>query len=44
MQNLTTREKFAELGRAATLLYTNRNIPSSANFSRVVRFCICCGV
>ncbi len=26
MQNLTTREKFAELGRAATLLYTNRNI------------------
>ncbi|HHS9529122.1 TPA: MFS transporter, partial [Raoultella ornithinolytica] len=24
MQNLTTREKFAELGRAATLLYTNR--------------------
>ncbi|PLP41730.1 cytochrome C biogenesis protein CcdA, partial [Klebsiella pneumoniae] len=26
MQNLTTREKFSELGRAATLLYTNRNI------------------
>ncbi|VTP71545.1 Alpha-ketoglutarate permease [Leclercia adecarboxylata] len=26
MQNLTTREKFSELGRAATLLYTNRSI------------------
>ena len=26
MQNLTTRQKFSELGRAATLLYTNRNI------------------
>ncbi|MDP1001513.1 cytochrome C biogenesis protein CcdA, partial [Klebsiella pneumoniae] len=26
MQNLTTREKCSELGRAATLLYTNRNI------------------
>ncbi|MBN1016627.1 cytochrome C biogenesis protein CcdA, partial [Pseudomonas aeruginosa] len=26
MQNLTTREKFSELGRAATLLYTNSNI------------------
>ncbi|HIH6983723.1 TPA: RbtT/DalT/CsbX family MFS transporter [Enterobacter hormaechei] len=26
MHNLSTREKFAELGRAATLLYTNRSI------------------
>ena len=26
MQNLTTKEKFSELGRAVTLLYTNRNI------------------
>lgn len=26
MQNLTTREKFSELSRAVTLLYTNRNI------------------
>ena len=26
MLNLTTREKFSELGRAATLLYTNRSI------------------
>ena len=26
MQTLSTREKFAELGRAATLLYTNRSI------------------
>ncbi|HEC0091015.1 TPA: RbtT/DalT/CsbX family MFS transporter [Klebsiella pneumoniae] len=33
MQNLTTREKFAELGRAATLLYTNRSIL----FSSIVR-------
>ena len=33
MQNLTTREKFAELGRAATLLYTNRSIL----FSSMVR-------
>ncbi len=33
MQNLTTREKLAELGRAATLLYTNRSIL----FSSIVR-------
>ena len=26
MHNLTPREKFAELSRAVTLLYTNRNI------------------
>lgn len=26
MQNLTTRQKFSELSRAVTLLYTNRNI------------------
>ena len=30
MHNLTTREKFNELGRAVTLLYTNRNIMYSS--------------
>lgn len=30
MQNLTTREKFSELGRAVTLLYTNRSIMLSS--------------
>lgn len=43
MQNLTTREKFSELGRAATLLYTNRNILLSSMVRIIntlaVRFC-----
>ncbi|HBV9450253.1 TPA: MFS transporter, partial [Klebsiella aerogenes] len=30
MQNLTTREKFSELGRAVTLIYTNRSIMLSS--------------
>ncbi|MDU2940052.1 MAG: MFS transporter [Enterobacteriaceae bacterium] len=30
MHNLTTREKFSELGRAVTLLYTNKNILCSS--------------
>ncbi len=43
MHNLTPREKFAELSRAVTLLYTNRNIflqyCAHYKYLIVIRFC-----